>query len=59
MAKALSATSPILWCMQLNCFMSSSTTRAFRSLRPMKDRDGEEKAIASETFLKHVHKWGI
>lgn len=48
MAKALSATSPILWCTRLKCFMSSSTTRAFRSLRPMKDRDGEEKGIANQ-----------
>ncbi|XP_074639763.1 uncharacterized protein LOC141897975 isoform X2 [Acropora palmata] len=48
MAKALSATSHILWCTRLKCFMSSSTTRAFRSLRPMKDPDGEEKGIANQ-----------
>ena len=32
----------------LKCFMSSSTTRAFRSLRPMKDPEGEEKGIANQ-----------
>ena len=44
---ALSATSHILWCTRLKCF-SSSTTRAFRSLRSMKDPDGEEKGIANQ-----------
>ena len=48
MAKALSATSPILWCTRLKCFMSSSTTRVFRSLRSLKDPDGEEKGIANQ-----------
>ena len=48
MARALSATSHILWCTRLKCFLSSSTTRAFRSLRLMKDPDGEEKGIANQ-----------